>query len=133
MRRIPFLSLFLLLLFSSGNLFPDGETDTDVLGSWGDAENNAMNNLALMLNNGIQPQFTPNMNLKKHLEIYKQERMRWTGYEDQNQNIGLLDNAIAQLEQMVGQQGAQGQLGQQGVATESVVQGQETAGVLGGI
>jgi hypothetical protein len=46
-----------------------------------DAEALAKTNLLLMLNNGQMPSLSPNMNLRKHLEIYKSERMRWNGAE----------------------------------------------------
>lgn len=102
----------------------------------GDATQNAMNNVAIMLNTGAPPNLDPSMSLKKHLEIYKQERMRWQGYEEQNENIAVLDQAIAQLEQMVHQGGGQGGANPQGslpgTPTDSVAAGQQLSGVLGG-
>jgi hypothetical protein len=101
----------------------------------GDAVANAQRNVLQMLNNGIPlTGMTPNMNLAKHLEIYKQERKRWTGHEEQNPNVALLDSAIEQLEDAVNNQ-AQGQQVQQGQLPQAQAQLQQqlTSGALGGV
>jgi hypothetical protein len=103
-----------------------------VPGNEGDAEANARQNLLLMLNNGIPPQLSDNMNLRKHLEIYKAERTRWTGAEDQNPNVvGILDPVIAQLEQRIANPPQQAAL--PGTPTEAVAGGQIASGAQGGI
>jgi hypothetical protein len=68
-------------------------------GGDGDAEENARRNVMLMIQQGIPPQISNRMNAPKHLEIYKQERTRFQGYEEQYPNLAVLDQAIAQLEQ----------------------------------
>jgi len=75
------------------------------------------------------------MNLAKHLEVYKEARQQWKGYEDQNPNIQVLDNAIGQLEQMVAQQNqGGGQQAPQGLPqAQAQLQQQLTSGALGGV
>lgn len=98
----------------------------------GDAYANAVANLQFMLNSGQVPQFDPSMNLRKHLDVYKEERTRMAGKEENApEYMQALNTSIAMLEQMVQQQGQMA--GQAPVATESVAQGQETSGVLGGV
>jgi hypothetical protein len=95
----------------------------------GDAEAMAKTNVLLMLNQGVTPSITPNMNIKKHLEVYREERRRLMGAEEQYPNVVLLDQIIEQLEAM--EKGG----GQQQIAPPleaSQVQGQLTAGALGG-
>ena len=101
----------------------------------GDASATANNNLVMMLQHGQPPQITPDMNLARHLEIYKEARQQWKGYEDQNGNIQILDNAIAQIDQMVAQQkSGGGQQPQQGLPQSQVQQQQQlTSGALGGL
>lgn len=66
----------------------------------GDAEALAMNNVKMMLEYGEFPLMNPAMNLKKHLEVYKEARTQWAGREDDNPNVkGVLDAVIAQIEQ----------------------------------
>jgi len=107
--------------------FVTGDAEGDVIA-------NAERNILQMLNQGVPLSgMTPNMNLKKHLEIYKQERKRWTGNEEQNPNVALLDGAIEQLEEAVKNQtqGGQAQTGQPQVQAQ--LQQQLTSGALGGI
>ncbi len=101
----------------------------------GDAVATANNNLVMMLQHGQPPQLTPDMNLAKHLEVYKEARQQWKGYEDQNPNIQVLDNAIGQLEQMVAQQNqGGGQQAPQGLPqAQAQLQQQLTSGALGGV
>ncbi len=103
----------------------------------GDASALAMANLQAILVNGVQPQMTPDMNLAKHLEIYKEGRLTWQGVEDQNPNVELLDQVIAQIENRIAQDaqagGAQQQPQQQGAVPEAVQQGQVTSEALGGL
>lgn len=103
----------------------------------GDAKASAMQNVALMLNNGQEPQLDGTMNLKKHLEIYQQERMRWQGFEDQNPNVAVLDRVIQSLQQMVNSGGqnvqAQATGAEAGVApAEAVANGQAISAAFGG-
>ena len=102
----------------------------------GDAESNARANLVAIIEQGQFPQMADNMNLAKHLSVYKEERQRWVGNEDQNPNIkGVLDQVIAQIEARIAQQGQSG--GQQPQAAAPVSQGevnrQELSGAAGGI
>ena len=103
----------------------------------GDAEANARSNLVLMLAQGQFPQMADNMNLKKHLSVYKDERRRWTGSEDQNPNVqGVLDQVIAQIEARIdqqSQQGAQQQAQPTAPAEGGEVARQEASGVAGGL
>lgn len=101
----------------------------------GDAIMNAQKNIQLMLNNGVPlTGMTPNMNLKKHLAIYKEERKRWNGYEEQNPNVALLDSAIEQLEEAVSGQGQGGSPQAQGLPqSQAQLQQQLTSGALGGV
>ena len=103
----------------------------------GDASALAMANLQAILVNGVQPKMTPDMNLAKHLEIYKEGRLTWQGVEDQNPNVELLDQVIAQIENRIAQDaqagGAQQQPQQQGAVPEAVQQGQVTSEALGGL
>ena len=100
----------------------------------GDVINNAKNNLALILNNGQTPTFTPDMNLDKHLKIYKDVRQKWVGREDENENVEILDNVIAQLEQMTQEQ-PDAQAGSQQALPQGQAQLQQqlTSGAIGGI
>jgi len=102
----------------------------------GDAIENAKRNVVTILNTGVIPEFTPNMNLKKHLEIFKQERKRWVGSEEQNPNIEMLDQAISQLEEAIAQQSSGQGMGAQQAAlpdTNAQIQQQLTSGALGGL
>lgn len=96
-----------------------------------DATANAQNNVLLMLNTGQMPNLQDGMNLKKHLEVYKSERNRWNGFEDQNPNVEILDRVIAEIEQRIQQPAAATQQ-----ASPEVSQGeanrQELSGLLGG-
>lgn len=87
-----------------------------------DAEQVARNNVLQMVEFGQVPEITQGMDLKKHLEIYKGERLRWKGYEDQNPNItGVLENVIAQIELMISQNNQQ-QLAVQAQGVSNAVQ-----------
>jgi hypothetical protein len=102
----------------------------------GDAEANARANLVAIIEQGQFPQMADNMNLAKHLSVYKEERQRWVGNEDNNPNIkGVLDQVIAQIEARIAQQGQSG--GQQQQAAAPVSQGeanrQELSGAAGGV
>ena len=101
----------------------------------GDADELAKSNLARILNAGEYPQMSETMNLARHLDVYKSERVRWRGREDQNENIEILDNVIAQIEQR--QSGAPQGGGQQVEATPIVSNGerdrQQLSGAMGGI
>jgi hypothetical protein len=99
----------------------------------GDAEANAMQNLALLLRNGVMPQLSDAMNLRKHLDIYKSERIRWQGHEEENPNVALLDQLIQELELRVNQPQQSPQALPQAAPTEAVAQGQQLSGALGGI
>lgn len=105
-------------------------------GNDGDAKDLAETNIIMMLQSGIRPQFNDAMNLKKHLEMYKAERTRWTGNEDKNPNVeGVLELVIQELEQRVtapkqGQQQQQGQL--PNPATDGTAAGQAISAQLGG-
>lgn len=103
----------------------------------GDVVDNARKNLAILLNTGVMPDLNPAMNLRKHLEIYKAERKRWTGYEEQNQFIPALDELIASVEGMIGGGGGgQAQMMMQNGANEVIPEGearrQLVSGVAGG-
>ena len=98
-----------------------------------DAEHLAKTNVLIMLNQGILPEIGENMNIRKHLEVYRAERKRWEGYEDQNQNVALLDTIIQELEQRTQQAQGQGQLQQPPAATETEMNRQEVSGAMGGI
>jgi len=100
-------------------------------GNEGDAEANARANVARILNQGTLPQLTDSMNLKKHLEIYKAERMRWSGNEDQNENIGILDQVIAQVEGRISSPPQQNNL--TAPVSEGIQGGQQISEALGGI
>jgi hypothetical protein len=91
-------------------------------------------NLALVMN-GQQPTITPNMNLARHLEIYKEARQQYVGMEEQYPNVALLDSLIAQIEQMVqSQQQAGVQAQQQGLPqSQAQLQQQLTSGAIGGV
>jgi len=100
----------------------------------GDATQTANSNLVMILQHGQQPNITPDMNLKRHLEIYKDARKRWQGAEDQNPNVELLDQVIANVEQMVAQQQQGGQQPQGGLPqSQAQLQQQLTSGALGGL
>jgi hypothetical protein len=102
----------------------------------GDAENNARNNLVAMLTEGTFPQLTDTMNLKKHLEIYKGERLRWKGREDQNEFVtSVLDQVIEQIQARVDTPPAQGQGGgaPQTALPQGEVNRQELSGAAGGL
>lgn len=68
-------------------------------GLTGDAENNAQRNVVMMLEYGQFPEMNDAMDLKLHLKVYKEARTQWQGYEDQNPNVEILDQVIAQIEQ----------------------------------
>jgi hypothetical protein len=114
-----------------------GTTKFIVGDSDGDAVENAKRKVAQILNTGdINIGLSPNMNLKKHLEVYKEERLRWQGSEDQNPNVAALDSAIEQLENAIEQQASQGGGSQQSLAppqSQAQLQQQLTSGALGGI
>jgi hypothetical protein len=97
----------------------------------GDAVATAQVNVNRMLNLGLPLDgITQDMNLKKHLEIYKEERKRWVGSEEQNPNVALLDQAIEELEEAIESQASGGQsMTPRGATTE----GDLTAGAMGGI
>ena len=102
--------------------------------SEGDAEDNAHRNIMLMLQSGTPPQMTDGMNLRKHLEIYKSERTRWKGYEDQNQYVeSVLDPVIAQIEARIAQPPKQGGTQAQPEVGGNEAQRLETSGAMGGI
>ena len=96
-----------------------------------DAEANAMNNVLLMLNSGQVPLLSDGMNLKKHLEVYKSERNRWKGAEDQNPNIQILDSVIAEIEQRI-QQPAAAVVQTPAVGAPEAAR-QELSGAMGGL
>ena len=105
----------------------------------GDAEANALNNIAQMLgDNGLPlelrfPALAPGMNLKKHLEVYKAERMRWNGNEDQNEFVtSVLDRVIEQIEARIDNPPAQGGGQQQPVVSQGEANRQELSGATGG-
>jgi hypothetical protein len=100
-----------------------------------DADVNAKHNIRIMLEGGRNPQMTPNMNLRRHLELYKQELTRWAGREEQNPNVQILQQVIAQIEaQIASQAQGTGQVQAQATpANESQVRGDITGGVLGGV
>ena len=100
----------------------------------GDAAVNAVNNANMVLTNGTMPQITPDMNLKKHLEVYKEARQQWVGAEEQNPNTALLDQLIAQVEQMIQAQQQQGGQQQAGLPqVQAQLQQQLTSGAIGGV
>ena len=118
------------------NLF--GTTKFITGASDGDVVANIQRNINQMLNQGIPLSgMTPDMNLKKHLEMYKSERKRWMGAEEQNPNVALLDQAIEQLEDAIKNQtqGGQSQVTQgqaQPEQAQAQLQQQLTSGALGG-
>lgn len=102
-------------------------------GNDGDATDNALRNVALMLEQGQFPQMNDAMNLKKHLEIYKEARTQWLGKEELNPNVtAVLDPVIAQIEQRIRGGGGTGQTIAQN-APEAVRGGQLMSAALGGI
>jgi hypothetical protein len=113
-----------------------------VAGNEGDAESNARANIFAMFNENLPieeryPEVNDAMNLRKHLDMYKKERLRWKGREDQNpQGIEILDQVIAQIDARIATPPAQGQQGQQGgqqaPVGEAEAQRQQLSGALGG-
>ena len=97
-------------------------------GNEGDAVANAQNNVLRMLNNGEQPEFDPSMNLKKHLEIYKAQRIQLNGHEEQYPNVVILDRVIQLLQEQVNNPQPQASAPQ-----AAPTAGQEQAGALGGV
>jgi len=78
------------------------------------------------------PYLTPGMNLKKHLEIYKAERMRWNGREDQNEFVtSVLDRVIEQIEAQVDNPQVQAQ-STSPVVSQGELKRQEISGAAGG-
>lgn len=104
----------------------------------GDAQANALGNIARMLgDNGLPieqrfPSLTPGMDLKKHLEIYKAERMRWNGNEDQNEFVtSVLDRVIEQIESQIANPPAQQSTGQP-IVSQGELNRQTISGEAGG-
>jgi hypothetical protein len=102
-----------------------------------DADASARSNIALMLGAGEFPAFTEGMNLQRHLDIYKSERRRWAGNEDQNPNVeAILDRVIEQLEARISEQAQGGgapRPGQQPIVPEGEANRQALSGEAGGI
>ena len=101
-----------------------------------DAAANAHRNILLMMNEGIPLSgMTPDMNLKRHLEIYKEERKRFVGSEEEYPNVDLLDQAIEQLEEAINAQPSGGQQQQSAGMPQAQAQLQQqlTSGALGGL
>ena len=109
-----------------------------VAGNEGDAESNAKANIFAMFNEALPieeryPEVNDAMNLRKHLDIYKSERLRWKGREEQNeQGIEILDQVIAQIDARIAQPPQQQQGLQQAPVSEGEAQRQELSGALGG-
>jgi len=112
-----------------------------ITGNEGDAESNARANLFAMFNESLPPEerypeVNDRMDLRKHLSMYKAERLRWKGYEEQNeQGIEILDQVIAQIEARVSNPPSAQPMGgvpQQAPVGEGEMQRQELSGALGG-
>jgi hypothetical protein len=73
------------------------------------------------------------MDLKKHLEVYKEARTQWAGREEENPNVAVLDQVIAQIEQRIQAQGSGGAPQVNPAATEAQLGGQVRAGAMGGV
>lgn len=106
----------------------------------GDADDAARANLVQMIgDNGLPtearfPSFRDGMNLRKHLDIYKSERLRWRGREDLNVNIeAVLDPVIEQLEARIQAPTQQQQGAQQAPVGETEMNRQQMSAATGGV
>jgi len=110
-------------------------TSKFVIGSnEGDVEENARANIERMLTAGEFPFMSETMNLQKHLDMYRSERVRWKGKEDQNPNVEVLDNVIEQIQNRISQPPQQAQAAPTpNTASPGEQARQELSGAMGGV